>query len=232
MSFFPLSKEGAGSLWLASYPRSGNTLLRLILKQAFGLETASISPTETAGWNHVEGMTELVGHYHKDAPNTAARKPALALKTYQLVKTHEAPIDNGPAIYIVRDGRSSVISYYHYLRDIEAIYRSVEEVVAGQHWPGSWSQHFRAWDPLHRPNTLLLRYEELRDSPGTACEKISHFLQRPQLSEFNLTFKELRRLYPKFFRNGEDSRNIAEMNPHLHLFDAAHGETMRELGYY
>lgn len=41
MPNFPLSKEGAGSLWLASYPRSGNTLLRLIMNRVFGLQTAS-----------------------------------------------------------------------------------------------------------------------------------------------------------------------------------------------
>jgi hypothetical protein len=32
--------------WLASYPRSGNTLLRTILKQCFGLSSQSVYPDE------------------------------------------------------------------------------------------------------------------------------------------------------------------------------------------
>ena len=64
------------------------------------------------------------------------------------------------------------------------------------------------------------------------CRQISDFLQRPQIKEFKLSFADLHKVYPKFFRGGDDTRNIAEMEPLHELFDALHGDLMKELKYY
>ena len=45
--------------WLASYPRSGNTLLRTILKHCFGLSSQSVYPDEEFS---EPGVAEAVGH--------------------------------------------------------------------------------------------------------------------------------------------------------------------------
>ena len=46
-------------IWLASYPRSGNTFLRTILWHCFGLRSASVYPQDLGGNRALEGY---VGH--------------------------------------------------------------------------------------------------------------------------------------------------------------------------
>jgi len=240
MPAYRLSKGGTRSIWLASYPRSGNTLLRLLLRHVFGLRTASVYAGEIRTWEGARGLADLVGHYEKadlsaaDLEATAAGRDTETNppEAFQIVKTHEAPLDSGPAIFIVRDGRSSIVSYFHYLRDINSSTVALEDVLMGRQWPGSWSDHFRCWDPIRRPDTLLIRYEDLKGSTVNTCEKIGDFLQIPQVGAFGLSFSELHSLHPKFFRGGDDARNIAEMRLHQELFDSVHGDVMRELGYY
>ena len=48
-----------GVVWLASYPRSGNTFLRTILWQCFGLRSASIYPKDLGSKKALE---DYVGH--------------------------------------------------------------------------------------------------------------------------------------------------------------------------
>ncbi len=103
MSVFPLSREGDGTLWLASYPRSGNTLLRMILNKVFGLQTASIYAGEIRTWQVAGGLAEMVGHYENVDQNRAAYGAAfLPLKAFKIVKTHEAPLDDGPGWHFWR----------------------------------------------------------------------------------------------------------------------------------
>ena len=222
-----LSNDEAKTIWLASYPRSGNTLLRLILNQVFGLQTASVYKGEVKSWEVAPGLVEMIGHYETTDANRASGS-----EKFNIVKTHDAPQDDGSAIFIIRDGRSAIISYFHFLRDIENLPIALEDVIAGKNWPGSWSAHYRLWDPTHRPNTLLLRYEDLKDATSSVCQQISNFLQKPQINDFKLSFDDLHKVYPKFFRGGDDARNIAEMRSNQDLFDAIHGDLMRELRYY
>ena len=93
-------------------------------------------------------------------------------KTIPLVKTHEYPTDNNAAIYVVRDGRAACVSlwnFYHNSRPLRAI-------VEGQQMFGKCSDHVRAWQPYKRPNTLLLKYEDMRSDLPTTLKKISDFL--------------------------------------------------------
>jgi len=69
-------------IWLVSYPRSGNTLLRTILWQCFGLRSASFYPKDLEGNKTLE---EYVGHI-KRAPDNSVHFPDISIP---LVKTHE-----------------------------------------------------------------------------------------------------------------------------------------------
>jgi hypothetical protein len=230
---FSLARDGANHLWLASYPRSGNTLLRLILHRAFGLQTTSIYDGEMGEWDRVKGLVDLVGHYENAAvparPSWMSQHP---WEAFRLIKTHQPPKDSGPAIYVARDGRAAIVSYYHYIRNVQGLPANLTDVILGQHYPGSWSNHLRSWKPRDRPNTLLLRYEDLASSADRVCEEIAAFLQRPQIDDFDLSFEDLHRLHPQFFRSGGNAKNIVEIKAHIELFDSLHAETMREFGYY
>lgn len=154
-------------VWLASYPRSGNTFLRTILWHCFGLRSASVYPLDL-GRN--QALEEYVGHI-EHGPQIRER---LRENGIPLIKTHERPSDVGPAIYIIRDGRAACVSLWRFGN--ETI--SLEAVIEGRHRFGTWADHVRAWNPTHRPNTLLLRYEDLRADLTGCLARIGRFLDR------------------------------------------------------
>ena len=53
--------------WLASYPRSGNTFVRTILFNCFGIKTASVYPKDLGGRTILE---EFVGHIEHNQDKT------------------------------------------------------------------------------------------------------------------------------------------------------------------
>lgn len=213
--------------WLASYPRSGNTLLRTILKRCFGQTSQSIyDDSEFSDPDVAEVIgREAVGDDPRDFV-AKARQSGRSL----YVKTHEMPpADRHPSIYVVRDGRSAVVSHTHYLREIVQRDFTLAEVIEGKSGL-NWSAHVRAWMP--RPHTLLLRYEDLAAGNPATLKAISDFIGKPQIHEFDISFTALHALSPTFFRAGSDSANILEMDGEAQrLFDRLHGQTLRDLGY-
>lgn len=95
-------------IWLGSYPRSGNTLFRLVLNYAYNIKSYSV--TNDPLFDQI-GMSGVVGH--KPLPLTLAEMKTAPGPYF--VKTHEFPQDDMPAIYIVRDGRDTLVSYAKFL---------------------------------------------------------------------------------------------------------------------
>src|SRR5688500_12909796 len=74
-------------VWVASYPRSGNTFLRTVLHQCFGLKSGSVYVHDFGGSHAVE---DVVGHIEW-AENGAIEFGSAPVK---LMKTHwRAPPD-------------------------------------------------------------------------------------------------------------------------------------------
>ncbi|MHB8814758.1 MAG: sulfotransferase domain-containing protein [Steroidobacteraceae bacterium] len=159
-------------IWVASYPRSGNTFLRTVLWHCFGLRSASLYPQDLGGNRALE---EYVGHI-EHGPQLPYQLHANGIS---LIKTHERPMDACPAIYVIRDGRAACVSLWRFGQ--KGI--SLEAVIEGRHRFGTWADHVRAWKPRQRPNTLLLRYEELRDDLPRSLANISRFLSKPVIGE-------------------------------------------------
>jgi hypothetical protein len=223
------AEASAPVTWLASYPRSGNTLLRLILKHCFDLSSQSLYQEQDFA---DPAVRDLVGH--EDVGRNARQFVALARRAGRslYVKTHELPpADRHPAIYVVRDGRSAVVSHAHYLRDILHRDISLAQVIEGKAGL-SWSQHIRAWTLPARADTLVARYEDLATGNRETLAAISAFISRPLLRGFDISFAQLHGLYPAFFRRGSDTANIAEMDAaSARLFDQHHGDMLRAMGY-
>ena len=213
-------------VWLASFPRSGNSLLQTILKGSFGLLSHEIYPPySTESGND---LRELIGHVDEYLDLSEA---AVSDHIYY-VKTHDPPKDHAKAIYIVRDGRSAIVSYFHFLKDFTAERKSLEDVVMGDCNFGSWTDHFKAWAPKQRPNTLLVHYEDMVRDRSYVIKPVAEFLELPVLSSETPSFTELQAISPRFFRSGSDTANVAELQGEaLDLFWIMHGELMVELGY-
>jgi len=217
-------------VWIASYPRSGNTFLRIILEKIFHLPTYSIYRVEGQDFpdpsaEALEQAPFLPRKWRRQVSDEPHLKP-------MLIKTHDGPEDDRAAMYIVRDGRAAIDSYFHYHKKFAFEQPSLTEIIAGACQFGSWSGHYRSWNPTHRPNTLFVKYEELVQAPDVVIPKIASFLQ-VQPGEGRLpTFEELNHSYPEFFRRGKNRDFLKDWTPgQLALFDQVHGPVMREIGY-
>lgn len=219
-------------VWLASYPRSGNTLLRTLLKQTMGLSSKSDSMDENQHAKEDGSWSRIVGADRFASDWTTFYQQACDTDEVHLVKTHNPPIDDQPAIYVVRDGRKACLSYLHFDRQFRGGGSSLVEIVAGIDHYGDWSGHYRAWNG--RKNTLTVKYEELvTPSPGTLSSLANIVAHRGPIEPWQNPFDRLHAEDQTFFREGKIYwEGAPEWTPLIDaLFFHLHRKLMVELDY-
>jgi hypothetical protein len=219
-------------IWLASYPRSGNTLTRTIFKNVFGIETYSDEKKPKHVWEN--DASNMVGHieFEGNWPDTYQKMKSSHNVYY--VKTHLPPIDDSPAIYIVRDGRMSSISYYHYNNKFfPEANRTILDILVGNDYYEDWSTHFRHWNPLNRQATLLVKFEDILLKSDFVIDEIENFLNIKRIKEWQNPFDDLNKKDPKFFREGQTIWENPRAWSSLHemVFKTKHVPLMDTLGY-
>lgn len=214
---------------LASFPRSGNTFLRNILWEVYGLQS-----------NAYPFERDFFQKEWVDRP---------FCKTHLLPKELPREIRENPTVYLVRDGRDTVISMAHQRKDIidpesDFEHNLKEAILAdgGSHF-GGWSHHVASWIPRA---DIIIKYEDLIQDPLGEAKKIEKLIPFPESNEEKLpTFQSMRdslnryggfknrpHLREKFFRRGVSGAWKDEMPEKLHkLFWKKHRTQMVELGY-
>ena len=230
-------------IWLASFPRSGNTFFRLLFHHLYQDYTYSVYNDPLL---EEMGASEILGQKTLDCSIEECRQSD---KTY-LLKTHDLPTDDSPVVYLVRDGRDALVSYTHYqmkfthgkgakarLKEFlgkntfESILRHTICKTTGSE---NWSNHVLTWlRDKPNPNTVMIRYEDLVAGPIETMQKaVGPFGFRAGDSTSLPTFDELNRKWPNFFRKGKSGSWKTEMpEEHQTLFHQHHGEAMQFLGY-
>lgn len=163
-------------VWLASYPRSGNSLLRSILYKTMGFKSYCWYEAEN---NLIRNDDKLqaIGHTWYDSLKSDFMEAVSQSDRLFLVKTHELPSDDNPSIYVVRDGRSAISSFLHYERKYWPGYStSMLQLILGEHAFGSWSDHCRAWIGRTSGRTLVLKFPELIDCSPELLAEVASFL--------------------------------------------------------
>ena len=237
-------------VWVASYPRSGNTLALLTLRDVFGivrLGTVHRNRLGLAGLPHLppsaarppyEIPPDLI-----NLPNDTLLSALRRRREPFFIKTHRPAdaSDQAPAIYLVRDGRDALVSQAHRVHEMDKrefrgltfnrrLARLIQRGTTGF---GDWSRHVRAWRGRDA-RTALVRFEELIVDPsvvvGAACNEIGVPLPEPS---GELTPLAIAREHNAIeFRRGEVGTWREEMPPRLHeRFWLRHGEEMEALGY-
>jgi hypothetical protein len=219
-------------IWLASYPRSGNTLLRTLIRHCFGCCSYEDVPIDRPG--EFRDNPDMIGHLEKQEDWDAFYERATASPGVFLVKTHLPPRDGQPFIYVVRDGRLSVTSYRKFHRDYNGIDKSLVSLIVGDDICGDWTSHYRAWNDRPGPDRLLLRFEALVDASEGLLSRIAGFIRHDgEIRPWKNPIDRLRTVEPDFF-NRADTRFDAGPEwglPEWFLFERCHGALMAELGY-
>ncbi len=157
-------------VFLASYPRSGNTLLRFVL--------AEVMSGVPSSFDSIQRMIPEIGvhvHAHPLVPGGGC-----------LIKTHEPYRRKYQrAIYVVRDVRDVMLSSFARETALDVVHiRTLDEYVRPfmrGHMTrfGSWQDHVEGWtnSPLaRRGDLLLLRFEEVRSDLEKAVSRCLDFL--------------------------------------------------------
>lgn len=226
--------------WVASYPRSGNTMLLVILHYGFGLPCPSRyrRPAHLPPMKRTAPRLQLAG---PGAPRSLEQMAASPRTWY--VKSHEQPDDERPALYLVRDGRDAMVSYAHFIletadptRRLPPFEHVLADLVRSDDHFGGWGRHVEAWCSRRAP-TAVLRFEELIASPdprplvAEALAKIGADDVGPGEGAIP-DFAYLQRAQPRNFRRGEVGAWRQEMPRRLAaLFWERHGRVMTEMGY-
>jgi hypothetical protein len=220
-------------IWLASYPRSGNTLLRTVLKQTMGLRSYSDTDLTPQTYFAPDTYQAFGALQAKGCWNEFYKMASASHKRY-LVKTHHLPQDDQPAIYVVRDGRSSLVSYVEFHRKFSPEHKGgLFELAIGEDYYGGWSEHYAKW-VNGRSNVLLLRYEELVNASSACLNVIAQFVghDAPRTEWMN-PFDKLHQASPDFFRLGDTRwKRPPEWSELINgVFFMRHGALMHQLGY-
>jgi len=179
-----------GIVWLASYPKSGNTWARALV-EAYVKGSVDINKMSTCIGDNVPYFYNTVSPGLELTPEIIRLlRPAalLHLKALEackplIVKTHHANVvvdEMGMipvgltkgAVYIIRDPRDVVLSYAKHFN------YSVDEAIAAladphrvivdepfEHILGSYSLHVKSWTCEQEYPILLVRYEKMLSDP-------------------------------------------------------------------
>ena len=222
-------------IWVASYPRSGNTLFRIVLDRMGLGPTYSIHNDKALKVLNIE---KEVGH--EDLPEEGLEGLSND-SAIHFVKTHDLPgKDDYPTVYIVRDGRDAIVSYAHYLKNIDKKEFSLGQIIAklitGEIGGfGLWGDHVRKW--RRKPGKFaIVRYEELVRQPANEVARVLRQLQIPEIlvnEQISIpSFAELQNMNSEFFRAGQSGSWSNDMTGSLERqFWARHRMGMALAGY-
>jgi len=193
-------------IWLASYPKSGNTWLRSFLTNYLNKNTSSFHfdmLNQIQKFPSQELYKQLNINFNKFeeiVKNWINMQEFINLKQeFTYLKTHNAmcTINNYPFtnkentigfIYLVRDPRDVILSYSHHLgKSIEYTYKAMIDKSASEKLDdkdhnetilGSWSENYKSWRDYNSVSKIIIKYEDLMLSPYKTFSKIINYLNK------------------------------------------------------
>ena len=208
-------------IWIASYPKSGNTLLRSILASYFFSNDGNFE------FNHLDYIKQFpaIEHFRKmgiDLSNEnevfqnfieAQKLINKENNKIKFIKTHSSlcKINNCNftdlkntlgVIYIVRDPRNVVTSFaHHYNLNVE---QATDTLIDETRWLiktekmyktflGSWNVNYNSWKQLNE-RFMLVKYEDLVNKKKTTLIKIFKFIQTLNNEELKIDMVKINKV--------------------------------------
>jgi hypothetical protein len=182
-----MSEVRRNIVWIASYPKSGNTWVRFLLCNLLFGEVHSAAV-----------LNRLVPDIHEPGTELDPGAPGILVKTH-FMRGPNLPLleRTSAAIYVVRDPADVLASNFHYQRrrvgggepTTVALTQYFETFMQHRGEPrwrelgmGSWDENVQSW--LGEPHAFpvqCIRYEDLASDPRRVCGMLAELL-RPQSS--------------------------------------------------
>jgi hypothetical protein len=232
--YAPVGETLPEDIFIAGYPKSGNTWVNHILAGVlFG-----ILPTKS----HAPIVNEVIPDIHAAPVYRRYRTP-------MFFKTHLKPQPSyRNVVYLLRDGRDAMVSYWHFQHDV--LGRPVEfiEMVRDgkELFPCKWHEHVDAWmENPHGARMITVRYEDLLANTIQEMEKVCAFcgidvdraylemiVEKASFAELKAMGRRFGDVWSNFFRKGVAGSWRTEMPPEvLKAFLDGAGPTLRRHGY-
>ena len=200
-------------IWLASYPKSGNTLLRSIISSYIFSNDGELKfkdlykISQFPNVDHFKNLNIDIFNddvLFKNLLNAQkiinSDKKVYFFKThsmfYELGETIFTDLDNSLAtIYIVRDPRNIVTSFSHHysipIDEAADIMINKKKMIIKTNdnlsvLIGSWDYNYNSWKQFKRKRFLLIKYEDLIFKKRETIEIIFNFLIKLGIKEFEI----------------------------------------------
>ncbi len=190
------------TVWLASYPRSGNTWLRFLLDACFFsparyMQEVGRFSGELDWWvqeatrlNLPEDWIAYGGHEtRRRYPRPEGCPSDLFLKShYLLSERHPLRARTRAAVFLIRDPRDVMLSGMNFaeltqwgMGETEVDYARMYAAAGGDPtWVaqgyGTWAGHAASWLEQKEFPVLLVRYEDLKAEPGAQLRRVLEFI--------------------------------------------------------
>ena len=206
-------------IWIASYPKSGNTYLRSFISSYYFskkgkfdfnlllniLQFPSLKFTKKNIFSEDEASQNWIFNQNQFFLNNKVHfiKTHNSLDEFKGNKFTSNQQTLG-AIYIVRDPRNILTSLtHHYSLNYEQAYKKImdknasllEKSLNNDHsnftFLGSWSNHYKSWKNTKEFKTLFIKYEDLEDNKYETFKKVVNFINRIKSKELKIDEKKL-----------------------------------------
>ena len=194
-------------IWLASYPKSGNTWVRSLLSAYYYSKDGNFSfellknidqyPQKKYFDIKIDKPGEVNSYWEISQEKIISEKKIKILKTHNSLlalngKNFTKPEYTLGIIYVVRDPRNVITSLgHHFSENIKGAYKFMntrEMLITQSEWGGdnfgiatvigSWSEHYKSWKNLNFAPMITIRYEDLLADTENTFIKIIEFLSK------------------------------------------------------
>lgn len=162
-NYSPIGDIRAEDIIIVGFPKSGNTWMQnLIAGVLYGIDTTFLP----------DKLTQIL------IPNLHGTYFYKRLLDFTCFKSHLLPQPSyKKVVYIVRDGRDSLVSYYHMNQADKKEVTMEEMVKEGKGiYPSKWHEHVKAWkENPYNAEIMWIRYEDLHLQPLVEMKRFCEF---------------------------------------------------------
>ena len=203
-------------VWLASYPKSGNTLLRAILSSYFfsndgifnfkqlnnivsfpskkffddiGINTLTSSEKEIFE-NYINAQKKFLGEKKNSIKFLKTHSSLCNIENYSFTNLN---LTLG-VIYVVRDPRTTILSYCHHfnltidkaLINFLSPSGTLDKKANLKTYVNTWNLNYNSWKNIGETRYLLIKYEDLVKDKDKVIKQVFNFLEKLTNSKFNI----------------------------------------------